>query len=68
MDRFEGTSARQLPLLPDDEEQFGEEYTVPVRPAAPKRSLRLLQKDVFTELSRRRRRAQIAARHLLESQ
>jgi len=30
-------------------------------------SLRLLQKDVYAELARRRRRAQITARHLIES-
>jgi hypothetical protein len=67
MDRFEGTAVRQLTLLPDQDDEYGEEHTAPARPA-PRRSLRLLQKDVYTELSRRRRRAQIAARHLLESQ
>ena len=66
MDRFEGTAVRQLPLLPDEHDDYGEEYSVPVR-QEPKRSLRLLQKDVYTELSRRRRRAQIAARHLLDT-
>jgi len=34
-----------------------------VLPAA--RNLRLLQKDIYAELTRRRRRAQIAARRLL---
>jgi hypothetical protein len=66
MDRFDGTAARQLPLLPfEEEEQFDDIDRRPSRPE-PRRSLRLLQKDVYSELTRRRRRAQIAARHLLD--
>jgi hypothetical protein len=53
-------------LLPGaEDEQFDEEYATPNRPT-PRRSLRLLQKDIYSELSRRRRRAQIAARHLID--
>ena len=68
MDRFDGNAARQLPLLPNaQDEQFDDvyEHESPRRPE-PRRSLRLLQKDIYSELSRRRRRAQIAARHLLD--
>jgi hypothetical protein len=68
MDRFDGTAARQLPLLPGvEDEPFDDAYTVPNR-RGPQRSLRLLQKDIYSELSRRRRRAQIAARHLLDAE
>lgn len=61
--RFDGTAARQL-VLEDD-------HHAPLvgtgRPRTETRpSLRLLQKDVYAELARRRRRAQIAARHLIE--
>ena len=62
MNRFDGTSARQLDLLDDME--------VPVvrpRPADSVRpAMRVLRKDVYAELARRRRRAQIAARHELD--
>jgi len=62
MNQIDGSAARQLSLLDDG--------TVPSprrpRPAEPRASLRLLRKDVYAELARRRRRAQIAARHLLE--
>ena len=68
MDRFDGTAARQLNLLAEVEDILEQdEYPIPSKPA-PKRSLRLLQKDVYSELARRRRRAQIAARHLLDSE
>ena len=63
MNRFDGTAARQLVLV-DDEGHAPLEWR-----EAPKRkpqSLRLLQKDIYAELTRRRRRAQIVARHLLE--
>lgn len=62
MNRFDGTSARQLDLI-DDEDQ-------PIvgvnRRDTPMVSMRLLRKDVYAELTRRRRRAQISARHELD--
>ena len=62
MDRFDGTAARQL-LLTDD----GNQPIVRREPSERARpSLRLLQKDIYAELARRRRRAQIHARHLIE--
>ena len=57
MERFDGTLARQLDLV--------DEGNAPLlaRPdARPQPGLRLLQKDIYAELTRRRRRAQIAAR------
>ena len=64
MDRFDGTAARQL-LLVDGEG----ETPVVWRQTAPKSRpvLRMLRKDIYDELARRRRRAQIAARHLLDT-
>lgn len=62
MDRFDGTAARQLELI-------AEPHTPATgrRLARPKPTLRLLRKDIYAELARRRRRAQIKARHLIES-
>lgn len=61
MTRFDGTAARQLDFLDDIPAP-----TAPVRrPDAPLRPLnrmRLLRRDLYAELTRRRRRAQIAAR------
>jgi hypothetical protein len=59
--RFDGTAVRQLVLEDDHHAPLlaGER-----REARP--SLRLLQRDVYAELARRRRRAQIAARHLVD--
>jgi hypothetical protein len=62
MDRFDGTAARQV-LLVDEAEHPIEWREAGAR---PRHNLRLLQKDVYAELARRRRRAQIAARHHLE--
>jgi hypothetical protein len=62
MTRDHGTSARQLDLLDLAEAPA---FTRP-RPAPARPALRLLRKDVYAELARRRRRAQIAARHALE--
>lgn len=60
--RFDGTAARQLELVDD--------YNRPIatRPARelPATSMRLLRKDIYVELARRRRRAQIDARHELD--
>jgi len=62
---IDGTSARQLDLMADSD-QGPVPMIEPGRPPAGRRSLRLLRRDVFVELARRRRRAQIHARHLLE--
>ena len=64
MNRIDGTSARQLELLDSDELP---ETRAQDGPDRSRRQLRLLQKDIYAELARRRRRAQIAARHLVES-
>jgi hypothetical protein len=63
MDRFDGTAARQLVLV-DDEGHAPLQWREAPRRTTP--SLKLLQKDIYAELTRRRRRAQIAARHLIE--
>ena len=62
MTRFDGTAARQLDLI---------DYRAPEQPARPaadrnRPNIRLLKQDVYAELLRRRRRAQIAARHAVE--
>ena len=62
MARIEGTAARQLDLL--DEVETPEFH--PRRPQTVRPTLRLLRKDVYAELARRRRRAQIAARHEMD--
>ena len=61
MARIEGTAARQLDLLDDVEAPEAQ----PRRPQTVRPTLRLLRKDVYAELARRRRRAQITARHEL---
>ena len=61
MTRFDGTAARQLDLIP-----VSEPTTTPVSPRPVRPTFRLLKQDVYNELLRRRRRAQITARHLLE--
>jgi len=62
MNRIDGTSARQLDLIDD--------YNDPIvdRPARKRveARMRILRKDLYAELTRRRRRAQIAARHELD--
>ncbi len=62
MMRFEGTAARQLDLIDDRETSL---MPPPLRERA-RPNFRLLKDDVYAELLRRRRRAQIAARHALE--
>jgi hypothetical protein len=60
MKHIDGTAARQLDLLDDP-------GGVPGRvQARPRPTLQVLRKDIYAELARRRRRAQIAARHELE--
>lgn len=61
---FDGTAARQLVLI-DDSIPEAPKVTRWSRPASQPR-LRLMQKDLYAELHRRRRRAQIAARRLVE--
>jgi hypothetical protein len=63
MHRFDGTAARQLDLIDVHDPP------APRRPAGPqperglaRTHVRLLRRDVYAELERRRRRAQIAAR------
>jgi hypothetical protein len=65
MNRFDGTAARQLDLIPihDPVEPVAPR---PVAVPRPRPNFRLLKQDVYAELTRRRRRAQIAARHALE--
>ncbi len=60
MNRFERTAARQLDLLVGDDRPTADRS----RPARRRPDLRLLRRDVYAELARRRRRAQINARHL----
>ena len=63
MNRFDGTAVRQLDLLDDVT------FDAPAqarRPEPQRPTLRLLRKDVYAELARRRRRAQIAARHEID--
>ena len=57
-DRFDGTAARQLSLVDEGNRPIVKRDAV--KAEAPR--LRLLQKDIYAELTRRRRRAQIAAR------
>jgi hypothetical protein len=67
MMRFDGTLARQLDLIEVTDtpaplgKVAGPQPTI--RPA--RRDLRLLKQDVYAEIVRRRRRAQIDARHQL---
>ena len=64
MNRFDGTAARQLVLVDDEGHTPLQWREAPTRKPP---SLKLLQKDIYAELTRRRRRAQIAARHLIET-
>ena len=65
MNRIDGTSARQLDL-----DLLDPQPAKPVQrrqePEPARATLKLLRKDVYAELARRRRRAQIAARHELD--
>ena len=64
MARTDGTSARQLDLLDEGNAPVFQ----PRRPESVRPTLRLLRKDVYAELARRRRRAQIVARHELDKE
>ena len=69
MSRFDGTAARQLDLI-EDVEVVARPLRPVARPAARAPQVptfRLLQRDVYAQLTRRRRRAQIAARRLLDA-
>ena len=63
MNRFDGTAVRQLDLLDDVAFDAPSQAR---RPEPQRPTLRLLRKDVYAELARRRRRAQIAARHEID--
>ena len=63
MNRFDGTAVRQLDLLDDVSFDAPPQAR---RPEAQRPTLRLLRKDVYAELARRRRRAQSAARHEID--
>lgn len=65
MMRFDGMLARQLDLIDFDDDHLRTGGPEPaIRPA--RRNLKLLKEDVYAEIVRRRRRAQIAARHQLD--
>ena len=66
MHRMDGTSAYQLDLDLTDEARAAGPVFRHTRPEPVRPALRLLRRDVYAELARRRRRAQIAARHELE--
>ncbi|MCC7009426.1 MAG: hypothetical protein IT184_11455 [Acidobacteria bacterium] len=61
MTRVDGTSARQLDLIDDR----GTPLVPRQRGVRPAR-MRLVPRDIYAELERRRRRAQRAARHLVD--
>jgi hypothetical protein len=60
----DGTAARQLDLL----EEPGPDAVDRGRPMRPRPTLQVLRRDIYAELARRRRRAQIAARHALDEE
>ena len=64
MNRFDGTSARQLDLIDDG----GLPHSPRPRVRRAEVTLRVLRRDIYVELAKRRRRAQIAARHAMEHQ
>jgi hypothetical protein len=74
MTRFDGTAARQLDLIdyrpPARVRRVAKASTaaVPAGPPYRRPDLRLLKQDVYAEIERRRRRAQIAARHAVETE
>jgi len=79
MQRFHGTAARQLVLIENVQspgsrvQSPGSTLRLGFQPRSgqggvtgPAR-IRLMQKDLYAELTRRRRRAQIAARHIVDA-
>jgi hypothetical protein len=66
MTRFDGTAARQLDLIEDVDATPVRTVARPARRVPQPPSFRLMQRDVYAQLARRRRRAQIAARRLLD--
>lgn len=62
MQRFHGTAARQMVLISEVQGPGSRvQPSASLRPGGLPR-IRLMQKDMYAELTRRRRRAQIAAR------
>ena len=66
MQRFHGTAARQLVLIENVQSPGSRVQGPAPRVTGPAR-IRLMQKDLYAELPRRRRRAQIAARHIIDA-
>ncbi len=64
MMRFDGTAARQLDLIDFEDDAYAPPAPRPQRMIRP--TLTLLKEDVYAAILRRRRRAQIAARHAME--
>ena len=64
MQRFHGTAARQLVLIDDSGSRGLPTVARNAKVGLPR--IRLMQKDMYAELTRRRRRAQIAARRWVE--
>ena len=62
MQRFHGTAARQLVLV----DRVRSQGSRVLGPPAGLPRIRLMQKDMYAELTRRRRRAQIAARRWVD--
>ena len=66
MHRFDGTAARQLDLIDVDAPAPRPVASARHPRELPRANVRLLRRDVYAELERRRRRAQIAARKWTE--
>jgi hypothetical protein len=67
---FHGTAARQLVLI-EEVKGSGSSLRLGVHPRSGQggqQRIRLMQKDMYAELTRRRRRAQIAARRWVDSE
>jgi hypothetical protein len=65
MQRFHGTAARQLVLIGTVQGPASSVQGPGSRVQGPPR-IRLMQKDMYADLARRRRRAQIAARRWVD--